>query len=780
MRLEKIILDGFKSFADKTEFPFDLPITAIVGPNGCGKSNVVDAVKWVLGEQSVKSLRSGHMADVIFSGSSSRKALGAAQVTLLISNTKGQLPIEADQVEISRRIYRSGECEYRINSKLCRLRDIREMFMDTGVGAKAYSIIEQGQVEQLVSASKSDRRTIFEEAAGISKYKAHKKEATRKLDRTEQNLLRLADIITEVAKQLRSVKYQAGKARNYVQYNQRLKELQLNYSLAEYDKLINVTRSRQTDLADVEGKFAALVAELAASETLVTELGQKIIETENDINQSDNSLVAAKSKIEQHLQKIDFLKTRTAELEQRKASSSERIEEIQEQKKLFESELSRCTEQQAKCTQMHEEKSRLSEQLQRDIEQIDGNCASLEADLEDEKSGVIDIVRRTAQLHNEVRSISDYRSNLSSQKQRLSSRADTAHGELEQLLTQKAQHQNRMTDIEKVLGELKENLESRQGEIEQNEGTITADNKRLAHSKEVRSALNSEIAILTDMEERREGLKAGVKAILEKLSFGTDKFDYVEAVLADIITTDVKYANAVEAALEGKTDALVINNSDRLLADSETIEKLDSRVNFLCMDKIEPFVDKNDLSKQPCVKGRLIEFVNCESRYAQLLWKLLGKTIVVDSIDSAGQLAGKIGDSYNFVTLKGQFLTADGTIKLGPIGKTAGLISRKSRLHQLHETIGNINSEIEALERQIDKSSHTNDHLAGLCKDLRTAVYEANTEKINLSSKLTVLEQNIQRLKDEQPLIAGEIDTLETQIAESAQKEYNSKQNSTS
>jgi chromosome segregation protein len=210
MRLEKIVLNGFKSFADKTEFTFDSAVTAIVGPNGCGKSNVVDAVKWVLGEQSSKSLRSDQMADVIFGGSSSRKALGSAEVSLLISNTAGRLAIDAGHVQVSRRIYKDGQSEYRINNRLCRLRDIRELFMDTGVGARAYSIIEQGQIEQLLNASKADRRAIFEEAAGISKYKAHKKEALRKLDRTEQNLLRLADILGEVTRNLRSVKLAAS------------------------------------------------------------------------------------------------------------------------------------------------------------------------------------------------------------------------------------------------------------------------------------------------------------------------------------------------------------------------------------------------------------------------------------------------------------------------------------------------------------------------------------------------------------------------------------------
>ncbi|MHC4553964.1 MAG: AAA family ATPase, partial [Planctomycetota bacterium] len=232
----------------KTELKISHPITAIVGPNGCGKSNVVDALKWVLGNQSPKSLRSGQMADVIFSGSSSRKASGMAEVSLHFSDMRG-LGLEQDDLQISRRLFRSGDSEYLINNKSCRLKDIRELFMDTGIGVSAYSIIEQGQIDQLLKATTQDRRMIFEEAAGISKYKAHKKEALRKLDRTEQNLLRLADIVNEVQKQLRSIKLQAGKARNYLEYSDRLKELRVNYSLAEYDRITTQRDKKRTSLA---------------------------------------------------------------------------------------------------------------------------------------------------------------------------------------------------------------------------------------------------------------------------------------------------------------------------------------------------------------------------------------------------------------------------------------------------------------------------------------------------------------------------------------------------
>jgi len=779
MRLEKIELNGFKSFADKTDFVFECPITAIVGPNGCGKSNIVDAVKWVLGEQSVKSLRSGHMADVIFSGSSSRKPLGAAEVSLFISNPEGtgtrKLPVDADEIQITRKIYKSGESEYRINNKICRLKDIRELFMDTGIGTRAYSILEQGQIEYLVSASKTDRRFIFEEAAGISKYKAHKKEALRKLERTEQNLLRLADILGEVAKRLRSVKLQAGKARNYLQYTKKLKELQVSYSLVEYDKNLTQMKDKGAALDEVSEQFGRLAAEVAKQDSLVSKLGEEIIETEHRLSHTDNSLVSVRSKIEQNLQRVDFLRARISELQGREKSSREKVEKLREQKKLFEQNSEQYSSELANCEKMLEEKSGAVEEIQKAIQEVNARCTSLEAHLEDEKSGIIDIVRRTAQLHNEVQSISVYRNSLSSQKDRLAGRAETARVELEDLLTEKAQHNARQDDIEKVLGELKDSLESKRAKGKELEDALNADNKRLAHSKEVRSALNSEMMILTDMERRCEGLKAGVKSILQERAVN-NKFSYIEGILAETIETGVEYANAVEAALEGQTDAIVISSTSSMLDDIETIRELDGRVNFISLDKLEPFVDVNDLSGFESIKGRLVEFVKFESKYAALAWKLLGKILVVESLNEAMELSKRLPDEFKFVTLKGEFLSSDGMIKLGPLGRASGLISRKSRLRQLQETIANIATEIETIETKIERNNQAKTHLDELCKELRTAVYEANTEKMQISSKLSLIEQNIQRLRQEEPLLAGEIDMLAEQIAQSVQKEYDSKQ----
>jgi len=775
MRLEKIVLDGFKSFADKTEFVFDSSVTAIVGPNGCGKSNVVDAVKWVLGEQSAKSLRSGHMSDVIFSGSSSRKPLGAAEVTLFISNSEGKLAIETPEVQITRRIYQNAESEYLINNKSCRLKDIRELFMDTGIGVQAYSIIEQGQVEQLLSGSKTERRAIFEEAAGISKYKAHKKEALRKLERTEQNLLRLADILSEVSRNLRSVKLQAGKARSYLQHSRRLKELQVNYSLAEYAKNQSREIEKKTELQKLAEQFGAVASEVAKNDVLTGELGRRIIEAEGRLNEAGNRLVSLESKIEQNLQRIEFLRSRTAELAERKTSAEKRVDKVREQNIRFAADMEEYKTEQAKCEQQQIRTSEAAKQVQAALGQIDSECSSLEAELEDEKSGIIDIVRRTAQLHNELQSVSVYRDNLSNQKERLADRAENGRQELEELLTEKAQYQSRLSDIEKVLADLEQSLNAKRKEADEMARRIMEDSRRLGHSKETQSALNGELAVLADMEKKHEGLNSVVKDILAGRSLEQGNFDYVEGIVADVIGADIEHVAAVEAALEGKTDTLIITSRSKLMDDKEAIDRFDARVNFISMDAIEPFVDMKDFSQLDCVKGRASQFVNVDSKYGPLAWKLLGKTIVVDSIDSAVELS-PAANGYEFVTLKGELVSSDGLIKLGPLGKATGLISRKSRLRQLEQTIAGVQSEISALEGQLEENGRSNEHLTNLCKELRTAVYEANTEKLQGNSKVASLEQDIQRLSEEQPLIASEIELLESQITQSVQKEYDSKQ----
>ena len=773
MRLEKVILNGFKSFADKTEFRFDSKVTAIVGPNGCGKSNVVDGVKWVLGEQSAKSLRSGQMTDVIFSGSGSRKASGMSEVSLCFSQVANYAD-DQDELRITRRLYRSGESEYLINNKSCRLKDIRELFMDTGIGAKAYSIIEQGQVDQLVTSNKVDRRGLFEEAAGISKYKAHKKEALRKLDRTEQNLLRLADIVSEIQKQLRSIKLQAGKARNYLGYKEKLKELSVNYSLSEYHQMKTALGKKGEALAEVEACFGEVVSEVGRNDALFSELTSEIISTEGDINRSDNALISIKSKIEQQKQRIEYLQARIAELGERKEKATAQIESITQQNAGFEKQITDKQTELAESENAYEEKQKQIEDFSGNVHELSMECNSVEADLADEKSGIIDIVRRSAQLHNEISSLDSHRDNLAGQKDRLHGKVDTASAELKELLTEKAHYQARFGDIESVLTDLQSSLEDKREQMEQLNSDLAVTSDKLSTQKQQRSAMQSELKVLDDMESNREGLDNAVKNVLSHAS--ENNIDYIDGIVADVVQADSAYAGAVEVALADMADAVVVNSTAGLLGDSATREMLQGRINFVCSDKISPFVDKVDLSARSAVRGRLVEFVDFDSKHTALVWQLLGKTILVDNVNCAIEISSTLDESYRFVTTDGVLLSGGNIITDGPMGAASGLISRRSRINELTENLDELGGQIDATANQFEKYNQDSQHLAKLCQELRTSIYEANTEKTEANSKLASLGQNIERLTNEQPLILGEIEMLEEQIASGVQKQYESQQ----
>ncbi len=776
MQLDRIVLNGFKSFADKTDFQINCPITAIVGPNGCGKSNVVDAIKWVLGNQSPKSLRSGQMADVIFSGSSSRKGSGMAEVSLQFSGVAA-MGMEGETLEICRRLYRSGDSEYLINNKVCRLKDIRELFMDTGVGVSAYSIIEQGQIDQLLQKSTVERRVIFEEAAGVSKFKAHKKEALRKLERTEQNLLRLADIVGEVERQLRSIKLQAGKARNYLAYSERLKELRVNYSLAEYHKVVTQIREKKEDLSGLQSRFGAIASEVARHDAALTELNDGILHSESEINRWDNALISARSRIEQQYERIDFLRSRLDDLARRQDTAADQIHRLTQQSSGLEADLKQCQTGLRENEELLENRNAQLQDLTAVIGQINAECADVEASLEDEKSGIIDIVRRTAQLHNEIQSMGTYRDSLKGQKNRLSGRANAAASELQDLLARKAQHRARLEDINRVIAELQESLEQKRQQMAAIDSEQARVNEQLAEAKERRSGLTSERKVLADMEARQQGLSTTIREILgAKQQQAQDRYDYIEGIIADVIHADSEHAAAVEAALEGMTDALVVNSTRRFLADAELQAKLASRVRAVCTDRLAPFVDQHDLSAFTGAKGRLIEFVGYDSEHAQLAWNLLGHVVLVDSVASAMELSRTLGGGYRYVTSAGEVFDGANVVSVGPVGKAEGLISRKSRLHQLDSELGATSQQITRIETLLRENNQQTQHLAELCKDLRTAVYEATTEKVNTESALRVIEQDVKRLTEEQPVIASEIEMLEEEISQSVQKEYTSKQ----
>jgi len=643
------------------------------------------------------------------------------------------------------------------------------------VGVSAYSIIEQGQIDQLLHASKTARRVIFEEAAGISKFKAHKKEAQRKLERTEQNLLRLADIVNEVQRQLRSIKLQAGKARNYLEYSRRLKELRVNFSLSEYHKYKTQQTDKQKNLATWQEKFAAITAQVSRRDATSSQLTGDLLETENLIHRWDNSLIASRSRIEQQTERIRFLKDRISEFEERKRSAAVQSRKLDEQTHQYMKDLQRNRDDLASNEKFLDEKSTILHQREEEIRDINNRCATIQIKLEDEKSGILDIVRRTAQLHNEIQSLSTYRNNLSGQKNRLTGKASQTDEQLSQWLTEKAQYQTRLEDIQSVLGELDQTLAQKKAQMEILGNEEISFRRQLDEMKEQRSGLLGEVNVLRDMERRREGMSETVKEILDQRHTDDGRWDYIEGALADVFQVDIEYAPAVESALGSSLQALLVNSTKKFLDDPALQQKIDTPLHVLCMDRTEPFCDRKNLGIYPGVLGRLVEFTRYDARYAQLCWRLLGKILLVDSIETGMELAPLLGNEYQFVTREGHFLKDGFSLHTSPVSQSAGLLSRKSRIGQLESELETLQNQIQATEGNLQQTDRKHEHISKLCQDLRTSVYEANTERVDAESRLRLVEQNIKRLTDEQPVIAEEIRVLEEEIQQSVRREHDSR-----
>jgi len=436
MKLKKLEIFGFKSFAEKTEILFEDGVNAIVGPNGCGKSNVVDAVKWVLGEQSARSLRGNEMQDVIFNGTERRPSLGYAEVSLTIINNKGLLPLEYSEVCITRRLYTSGESEYLINKQACRLKDIRTLFMDTGFGSNTYSVIEQGNVDSLLQANAYERRVLFEEAAGISKFKSQKKTALAKLEHVEQNLLRVGDIIEELQKQLRSIKLQAAKARKYQGYTEQLKKLKVGLSLKNYRDLkehrVAISKERET-VEEQKQKLAVIMSDL---ETRISEyedetelLDQKMTQLQTESFGIEAQISKSQDKIKYNAERSKELKYRTESLLEQKNGMERKINETKY--KLTESEDALRVLEQEISKRENELRTKETSYKQMQLE-----CDMLYQGIEEKKAEVIVILQKESNIQNEIGSLTTGMESLENRKMKLMGRQEEIDNLINRFQTQ--------------------------------------------------------------------------------------------------------------------------------------------------------------------------------------------------------------------------------------------------------------------------------------------------------------------------------------------------------
>jgi chromosome segregation protein len=786
MRLKKLILHGFKSFADRTEFAFDAPITGIVGPNGCGKSNVVDGFKWVLGEQSAKSLRGDAMMDVIFNGSGNRKPAGMAEVVLVFDNPKRDdgsrlLNLDTDEVHVGRRLFRDGTSEYQLNNSTSRLKDIRELFLDTGVGADAYSVIEQGKVAAMLEANPEERRIIFEEAAGISKYKVKKKEAQRKLERVDQNLLRLHDIVEEVERRLRGVKSQAGRARTYQEYSARLNELRLSYSLQEYhtlriqsDELEKKREDAQFRLDDASGDLQRNQNDLAERREALDVAAQARQQVEYELVQARAQMQAAEQRQQYARQQLEQIAEQLQSFERDRAAAEQRLEETigaldankQSLEEFTAAVDSKRAEIESRQQSFHDGQLRLNE-VNRQVEQ--------------HKGIVLELMRKLATAGSRLNAIEIEQKNIAAQQTRLNERHDAVANELTGIESQRVEVQQKLDAVLSAIEQQQAEMNQRRSAAVELGQQIAVVSEQLGAAKEHRSGLVSRQKLLKDLESRREGVSEGVKSVLRQKS---DRFPFVRGIVADVLRVDVEHAHVIEAALNGQDQTIITDSQEAASGAAELLSELSGRVNFLCIDRLNsrgtgvPPVALSDHGRDARVttsaynwnvhpfRIRLAsDLVKFEPIDRPIVEHLLGRTVIVDDLGVARELHRVGPGGYRYVTHAGEVIEADGTLRAGPLTAAMGLLSRRSELEAIEAQVGEVDRRIEQLTEQLTTNNAAAKTLEEQLNTLRNAIYQSNTAKVELSSTLTQSADRAASLNREQNLLNRELENLIGQIS---------------
>jgi chromosome segregation protein len=778
--LKSLEIFGFKSFADRIRFDFASGITGVVGPNGSGKSNVVDAMKWILGDQSAKSLRGKEMTDVIFNGASGRKPSAFAEATLTFDNRTGFLPIAATEVQIGRRINRSGEAEYLINRATARLKDVRDLFMGTGAGSSSYCIIEQGRVDQILHANAATRRMVFEEAAGISRFRARKNDAERKLERVDQNLARLTDIVDEVEAQLNAIRSQAVKAAKFRQVSEQLRAWWLGFAADQYRHHSGrMTHIQAALLADQE-VLDSLIAHLSEIETSLSEIDATIGEADERLRDVERQGAAHREESARHEATVRHQSARLREMDADVVRLRRQRAIVEERCGRADAEVAAVVEQ---CAQFERDYQQLEQELAKQSRRTDEMAASVEicrTDLESQRQQLLETLRQL----NETTHRATVLNSQTEQQRALIMANGQRQRALEQRFAELVKH--RELDRQKVqeaanrVASLGETFQARERERLVMAGLQEEFHLRLAERREQRSAWRARKNVLEDLESRQEGLGIGVKDILHRAR--TARFapwDEVLGSVAELLEVDLEQAALVEIALGSRAQAIVLNDVRPLLrylnrSPSQIVGRVEfiarrggaSNVRLLTEDTeaVGPFLQPTtldpaalpNLNGHPGVQCRADNLVRPAEAVPELGTQLLCDTWIVDTLDAALQLAAAAGRGCRFVTLQGELVDAAGTLSVGALRGETTLVSQKSELRRLRNDLLRIDRQIDDDERQLEtvaaQLTEVDDHLEHIKVQLR----EASEGHAHYKVELADSERQLSRLESERAAIDSE------------------------
>ncbi|MDR1958729.1 MAG: chromosome segregation protein SMC [Planctomycetaceae bacterium] len=765
--LSAIEISGFKSFADKTRMEFISGVSAFVGPNGSGKSNVVDAIKWVLGEQSIKKLRGNEMTDVIFNGSATRQPVQSAEVTLTFDNRQKIFDLETNDVHITRRIYRSGETEYLINRQLSRLKNIRDILSGTGLGTQAYGIIEQGRVESLLQSSSVQRRAIFEEAAGISRFNMKKQEVQRRLERVEQNILRLSDIVSEVETQLNSTKSQAGKAQLYRQYTTRLQELRIHASFIDWRKANRQKEELQTVISELSEKETRLQQKIALEETALHELETVLEEKTQKYSKIHAELVTIRERINKENSGIEIQTTQLEEFETeigrysrllidlklKNTNTEENIRQTDAEIRLAENLYKSVSE--SYQTQVAE-----TAELTQICEEITQKRDRLRKELESEH-------RQSSRLLGEISGFESRQTELFKTHEQNTKKRELMLQQIRELTEKAAEFQERITLFEQKTTHQREKLEAVKAQKLAHQEEFETLRDSLQDQKQKQSGQAERTAVLQELLKRHEGLSPGVKEILRKPRTPDSPYRYVHGLVADLFRVHVEAASLIEMALGQAAQYVVVSPETEMIRVIErSAGQLPGRVGFLWLESKSAelqWARGPQFDGRTGVHGRADRFVETDPAFSGLALRLLGKTWIVESLAAAKTLYRECDGRTNFLTVSGEYLAADGTLIVGPLHGVSGLISRRSELRTLEEQSQRTIAMIRDMELNQDvlQKRLTEDEqiLESVSQDCQQAISELESLRI----KRTALTEQLQRMKNQAAVLEEEAAVLDTQ-----------------
>ena len=765
MYLKRLELQGFKSFADKTVLEFMPGITAVIGPNGSGKSNISDAIRWILGEQSMKSLRGAKSLDIIFAGTQNRKSLGFAEGSLVFDNTDGSLPIEYTEVTITRKIYRSGETGYFINKVPCRLKDVLELFMDTGIGKDGYSIIGQGKIDEILSNKSEDRRNIFEEAVGIVKYRTRKQESEKKLERTKLNLLRINDIIAEIETNIEPLKAQSEKAKKYLNLREELKNIEIGlfiYNIEKYkealEEIVKDEEIYKNQCNEEEGKLERI-------KYLKEELKNQIDEITLQIEEMSNIGFQSQKEIEMLNSDINVANTRIGNNKENSKRYEKEIEELRTRIKELQEEIEQKQEKKNNLKQNKEKFAKELKEKEEELAKITKKLSAKELEIEGYKAQVEANVDKKYELQSEIHTKDINFENYEKRQKQIKGEIASYISELDSTRLQKDEVSKGFYEINSKRNKVLSNLEEINKKKEEADKKIkNYDNLINNYQSEIR-VKESKLRFLIETEKEKEGYIKSVKSLLKDCENIKDLGKGMHGVLANVIEVPEEYQTAIEMCLGASLQNIVTDTEEDAKKLVEHLRKNNlGRASFLPITSVRGKKLDKIKGKGQGVIGIASDLIKYSKKYEQIVTNLLGRTVIVDNMETAIKLAKQNSYSFRIITLEGDIINPSGAITGGSVTKkTVNILGRGREIEKLEKEISKLKEKQAKLEKEKAEYEESIEDTLELANSLEKELQEMDityaTEKQKVTSieeNISKIEQRLNRLKEENEKIESE------------------------